>query len=263
MERHRKPGDMLADLLSGTYTKFQLQMLMFESMPIPAMPSGTKPSLIKKLIDWMCEAKAEELIYSTVLTRLHKRDLLRRLSLQGHQFIQKTNKSFLVETFRVSDTHLWQEIAPADRESTAIVLAEADRSADEQIVPAFPALRKRLVKRWAKKARSFLFRTELSRRIIQTVDAVISDKGKDVLIRDIKQAVADRVCDVSHGQAAIFFYRTVHKRILAYFRKLPGKRRRKAKAPLPVPPRRAHVNVMAEWRERQAMWAADEWEWKT
>ena len=72
MDRHRKPGDMLASLLMGTYKRFDLQMLMFESMPIAAMPSGTKPSLIKKLIDWMCEVKAEELIYSTVNAFLHR-----------------------------------------------------------------------------------------------------------------------------------------------------------------------------------------------
>ena len=274
MERRRKPCDVLASLLLSTYTKLKLQMLMLESMPISAMPSGSKPKLIKKFIDWMCEANDEELIYCKVLARVHKRDLLGHLSLHGHQFLQKTPKAFLVESFRVSDTRLWQGIAPADRESTAIVLAEANRSADEQIVPAFPALRKRLFKRWAKKAHSFLTRTDLSHRIRQTVGAVISDKGKHVLIRDIKQAVADRVCDVSHGQAAIFFYRTVHKRIRAYFaeRRAAAKRRpgaakrrprRKAKAPLSVPPRRAHVNVMAEWRERQAMWAADDWEWKT
>ena len=263
MERHRRPGDMLASLLLGTYTKHGLKMLMLESMPIVAMPSGTKPSLIKKLFDWMCEAKAEELIYSKVLARVPKQALLGHLSLHGHQFLQKTNKSFLVETFCVSDTRLFQDRAAVDRECTAIVPAEADRSADEQILLAFSALRNRLFKRWAKKARSFLARKDLSHRIRQTIRAVISDNGKDVLIRDIKQAVADRVCDVSHGQTAIFFYRTVHKCILAYFRKSRAKGRRKAKAPLPVPPRRAHVNVMAEWRERQAMWAADDWEWKT
>jgi len=272
MERRRKPCDMLASLLLSTYTKLKLQILMLESMPISAMPSGSKPKLIKKFIDWMCEANDEELIYCKVLARVHKRDLLGHLSLHGHQFLQKTPKAFLVESFRVSDTRLWQDIAPADRESTAIVLAEADRSADEQIVPAFPALRKRLFKRWARKARSFLTRKDLSHRIRQTVDAVISENGKDVLIHDIKQAVADGVCDVSHGHAAIFFYKTVHKCIRAHFQKLrrrrcdgtfPKKRRRKAKAPLPAPPRRAHVNVITEWRERQAMWAADDWDWKT
>ena len=272
MDRHRKPGDMLASLLMGTYKRFDLQMLMFESMPIAAMPSATKPQLIK-IIDWMCEAKDEELIYSKVLAGVRKPVLLGHLRLHGHQFLQNTLKPFLVESFRVSDTHLWQDIAPADRKSTAIVLVEADRNADEQIVPSYSAMRKRLFRRWAKKARSFLTRQEFSHRIRQTVEAVISDTGKDGLICDIKQAVADRVCDVSRGQAAIFFYRTVLKCIRAYFRKLHAKRRRyrrrRKAATFPEvategpPPRRVHTNVMAEWREREAMWAADDWECKT
>ena len=55
MEHHNKRYDMLIGLLTSTYTVHGLKMLMLESMPIARVPTGTKASLIKTLVHWMCE----------------------------------------------------------------------------------------------------------------------------------------------------------------------------------------------------------------
>ena len=80
MERHHERYDMLIGLLMSMYTVNGLKRVMLESMPIASMPSGTKASLIKKLVDWVCDAKTDALIYGTVLAPVPKQALLRHLS---------------------------------------------------------------------------------------------------------------------------------------------------------------------------------------
>ena len=126
------------------------------------MPKGTKASLIKDLVHWMCETKAHELIYWNVLTRVPKRALLGHLNLHGHRFPQNALKSVLADAFRMSDCHFGPSMAPADRVCTALVPVQTEGSIDRSIVPACPSYQKRLRKYWAKKAQRFMARKNLS-----------------------------------------------------------------------------------------------------
>ena len=266
MTSRNNPHDMMLGLLSGNFTTAALKELMVDVMPIVSRPVGRKADLIDKLMNWMGERADFDRVYQAALAKFPKRELINYLHLHGHRLSCKLKKPSVIDEFKRLDCIPPSALdeARADPGPGCLALVPLESSPAGALVPADTSLN-RLRKKWMKKARKFLIRKRLSKQIIAVIRECLaaSANGAGLLINTIKQTVTEQVCDVSRGQRAVFFYKQVHKALVASRvaeKKTRTACKRKRSKPLLIVD--ARNTLLAEWRERRNMWAADTWQYK-
>ena len=251
-------------LLVGTLVRAQLKELIVDVIPTEVFPSGTKPALIEKLIQYVEHNGPHG--YRCVLSKFSKRQIDTLLSRGG-----KT-KDQSMEMFRAVDqlgSVATTPAAPSDGKTPpdsylAIVPYGAPEDSDMPLVSfSGPSCRKRLIKRWKKLWR----RKVLSQKLVEQLRKVMTTEGvaewtiKEIHIQVIKQMGVNFGTERKRNMYVYF-----HKKLQQMLRKMkPLRKKKNSKKKKKKNKKRPPIKVTAnpdanrEWRERLAMWDDDTW----